>query len=342
MKSSTIKSWKYNNINQELNTDTNYKIENDMKQNNLIQLKPNSFRNSSIEGDGLNNENIKLHSNVNLNDDYYNNFLLNLNKTSQEYVTINKKDIKHNNNNLHGSNIDNNTPTYQKNLIKMNSPSKQNKTQHENNNESFFVHRSQSNKNFIRYKFNCGSAKRKQEKFNNIPNHLIIVNNNTNNLINIKKTNSSKRDSNSSNRNNSGSKRIKNGKNKTKNKKRYSVETSGNKNEKSCRDKDPQNKHAIPEKDKEEQLKKIKLTNYHQEFPKSSLSKLKTLHAITGTILDEVKQEKQFKEVNEEKLSNKGCNENINNNNINNTTNNEKPKKKKGFCCLPFLCKYKQ
>ena len=94
MKSSTIKSWKYNNINQELNTDTNYKIENDMKQNNLIQLKPNSFRNSSIEGDGLNNENIKLHSNVNLNDDYYNNFLLNLNKTSQEYVTINKKDQK--------------------------------------------------------------------------------------------------------------------------------------------------------------------------------------------------------------------------------------------------------
>ena len=82
MKSSTIKSWKYNNINQELNTDTNYKIENDIKQKNLIQLKPNSFRNSSIEDKNLNNENLKLHSNINLNDDYYNNFLLNLNKTS--------------------------------------------------------------------------------------------------------------------------------------------------------------------------------------------------------------------------------------------------------------------
>jgi hypothetical protein len=349
MKTSSIKPRKYGR-NHEFQGD-NVVIINEEDDNiasfNKIQNISNSFKEALSEEENSDNENIKDINNTHVNEDYYNNFLLNLNKLNdKEVVTLNKNETKIINT-LKGSNIQKVSSKHNNN-IKINSYDNQFKISNEKDN-LFLQRRSQSNQNFMRCKFNCESVKKMFDKVENIPGHLVILNNNTNNLINVNKKIYS-------GRKNSGSpqlikRKVKDSnnntpKNKRKSKKKYSIETNIQNVENSCRTKEIINKHILTEKDKEEQLHKIKMTNYSQnEFLKSNLSKIKTFHIITGTVVEEEKQREEEKEK-EDQNTNKGIID-INNNNHNNiATNNicinfEKLKKKKILCCLPFLCNIK-
>ena len=343
MKTSTIKPRKHRR-NHELQSD-NVAIINEESDNtaspNKIQEMSNSCIEALSEEENSDNEHINDINNNYVNEDYYNNFLLNLNKpNNKEFATFNQNETKIINT-LKGSNIKN-VSLKNNNNIKTNSYKNQFKISNEKD-DSFLQRRSQSNQNFLRCKFN---VKKIFDKVENIPSHLVILNNNTNNLINVNKKIYS-------GRKNSGSpqlikRKMKNNnntpKNKKKLKKKYSIETNVQKVENSCRTKEITNKHILTEKDKEEQLHKIKMTNYSQnEFLKSNLSKIKTLHIITGTVVEESKQKEEEKE---DKITNKGIvDTNINTNNdiaTNNTRINfEKLKKKNIFCCLPFLCNIK-